>query len=69
MARHRVLSLATPIQIRALREEARRGSTILPRQTTRGGRLCAFPRDPRQGKKKKPFPLPYTFYNKQIIFW
>jgi hypothetical protein len=67
MARHRVLSLATPIQIRALREEARRGSTILPRQTTRGGRIRAFPRDPRQGKKH--LPLPYTFYNKQIIFW
>jgi condensin complex subunit 1 len=49
MARHRVLSLVTPIQIRALREEARRGSAILPRQTTRRRGICAFPRDPRQG--------------------
>lgn len=46
--RHRVLSFATSVQIRALRQKAHRRPTILPRQAARGDRLRALYRDPRE---------------------
>ena len=56
MARHRVLPVATPVQVGALGEEAHGGSALLPRQTARRGRFLAFPGYPRQGTQRAEFP-------------
>ena len=63
MARHSVLPIATPVQVGALGEEAHGGPAVLPRQTTREGRLYAFPGNPRQGKRWVHLPFYKSPYN------